>query len=344
LSIPRRSVSLDGVDDKRIYDAYIAGRQSAALAAGVRIGLFDLLDAGPLRVDEVAVRLGLAIRGIRQLARALVAMGLLERDGDRLRLAPDSRAYLVPGRPGWLGGLIDLEVESFLSPQKLLEALRRNDASVYGEEDPWERHARDPERARAFTRAMHSISERPAAALAETLDLDGVETLVDVGGGSGAVSIALARRWPDLRCIVWDLPTVCEAAREYAQGAGLSTRIETLEGDFFVDPYPEGTRAVLFSQILHDWSPARCRALLERAFDALPPGGLAIIHEKLVGPGAPLANALVDLDMLVWTEGQQWEEEGLRALLESVGFDTIECRPTIGYWSALTARRPASRP
>jgi predicted O-methyltransferase YrrM len=329
------------VDDKRIYDAYIAGRQSAALAAGVRVGLFDLLDAGPLRVDEVAARLGLAVRGVRQLTRALVAMGLLEREGDRLRLAGDARAYLVPGRPGWLGGLIDLEVESYLSPQMLLDALQRNDASVYGEEDPWERHARDPERARAFTRAMHSISERPAAALADALDLEGVATLVDVGGGSGAVSIALARRWPELRCIVWDLATVCEAAREYAQSAGLSSRIETLEGDFFSDPYPRGAQAVLFSQILHDWSPARCRELLAGAFDALPPGGLAIIHEKLAGADAPLANALVDLDMLVWTEGQQWEQEGLRELLESVGFDRVECRSTIGYWSAITARRPA---
>jgi len=343
LSSGLHSVSLGAVDDKRIYDAYIAGRQSAALAAGVRIGLFDLLDSGPLSPGEVAARLGLAPRGVRQLTRALVAMGLLEREGDRLRLAADSSAYLVSGRPGWLGGLIDLEVESYLSPQMLLDALQRNDASVYGEEDPWERHARDPERARAFTRAMHSISERPAAALAEALDLEAVETLVDVGGGSGAVSIALARRWPNLRCVVWDLENVCEAAREYAQRAGLSARIETLAGDFFVDPHPAGAQAVLFSQILHDWSPERCRELLERAFDALPPGGLVIVHEKLTGSHAPLANALVDLDMLVWTEGQQWEAEGLREMLESVGFDTVECRPTIGYWSAVTARRPAPR-
>jgi predicted O-methyltransferase YrrM len=329
------------MDDRRIYDAYIAGRQSAALAAGVRTGLFRLLDAGPLRAEEIADRLGLALRGVRQLVRPLLAMGLLEREGEGLCLAPDARAYLVPGRPGWLGGLIDLEVESYLSPKLLLEALRGDRASVYGGEDPWARHARDPERARAFTRAMHSISERPAAALAETLDLAGVERLVDVGGGSGAVSIALARRWPELRCVVWDLPSVCALAREYAEEAGLGSRIDTLEGDFFRDAYPDGAQAALFSQILHDWSPARGRALLERAFQALPPGGLVIVHEKLVGPGAPLANALVDLDMLVWTEGQQWEETELRELLGSIGFDTIECHPTTGYWSALTARRPA---
>ena len=101
---------------------------------------------------------------------ALFAMGLLERDGDRFRLAPDASDYLVRGRPGWLGGLIELEMEHFLSPRSLLDALEKGDPSVYGEEDPWEAHEADPEKALRFTEAMHSVSERAAAGLAEVVE------------------------------------------------------------------------------------------------------------------------------------------------------------------------------
>jgi acetylserotonin N-methyltransferase len=326
--------------DKRVYDAYIAGRQSAALAAAVRVGLFDLLDAGPLAPDAIAARLGVSPRGARILVRVLGAMGFLAVEDGRAALADDAREFLVRGRPEWLGGLIDLEIESFLTPERVLEALASGGASVYGAEDPWRRHALDPESARAFTAAMHSISARPAAALAREPELAQARRLLDVGGGSGAISIALARAWPDLRCTVWDLESVCALAREYVAAAGLSARVASLAGDMFGDPVPRDHDVHLYSQILHDWPPEACRRLLERSFAALPSGGRVLVHEKLVGPGAPLANALVDLDMLVWTEGQQWDFAGLRALLESVGFRDTALRETTGYWSAVWARKP----
>ncbi len=325
--------------DKRVYDAYIAGRQSAALAAAVRVGLFDLLDAGPLAPGEIAARLGLSRRGVQLLVRVLGAMGLLALEDGRAALADDAREFLVRGRPEWLGGLIDLEIESYLTPERVLDALRSGSASVYGAEDPWRRHAQDPERARAFTAAMHSISARPAAALARSPELASARRVLDVGGGSGALSIALARAWPDVRCTIWDLESVCALAREYVATAGLVERVDAVAGDMFRDPFPPGHDVHLFSQILHDWPPETCRGLLARSHAALAPGGRIAVHEKLVGPGAPLANALVDLDMLVWTEGQQWDFASLRDLLGAVGFRDATQAPTTGYWSAIFARK-----
>jgi peroxiredoxin/predicted O-methyltransferase YrrM len=333
--------------DRRIYDIYIAARGSAALAVAVRIGLFDLLERGPLGSAEIARRLELAPRPVALLCRVLAAMGLLERadaeraEGGRLRLADDARAHLVRGRAGWLGGLIELEMEAFVTPAMLMEVLRSGRPSVYGDEDPWQRHARDPARARAFTAAMHSISEGPARALADSLDLAATRRLLDVGGGSGAYAIALARRWPELECTIFDLPAVCEIAREYVERAGLAGRIRTVAGDFLREPFPAGHDAVLFSQILHDWSPETGRALAGKAAAALAPGGLAIVHEKLVSDAGPLANALVDVDMLVWTEGQQWSGPALHQLFAAAGFADVETRPTAGYWSAVVARRAA---
>jgi acetylserotonin N-methyltransferase len=326
--------------EKRVYDFYIAGRQSAALAAAVRLGLFAALDGPPLEPAELAVRLGIRERPLAQLCRVLRAMGLLERRATRLALSADAAACLVPGRPGALVGLIDLEVENFLSPALVLEAIRRDAPAVYGERDPWRAHAESAERARAFTRAMHDISAGPGEALARAVDFARGGRLLDLGGGSGALAIALATTWPLLECVLFDLPGVCALAREYIEAAGLSDRITTRGGDFFADPLPGDFDALLLSQILHDWPPERGARLLERARTALRPGGLVLIHEKLVDDAGltPLANALVDLDMLVWTEGQQYTPAALRALLEAAGFRGVETRATSGYWSVTLAR------
>jgi SAM-dependent methyltransferase len=330
-------------DDTRVYDAYIAGRRSAVLAAAVRVGLFDLLDAAPLDAAEIGARLGTQPRPTEAVLGALFAMGLVVRDGRRrYALAPDASAYLVRGKPGWLGGLIDLEVENFLSPAILLEALHAGKPSVYGKADPWAEHEADPEKARRFTAAMHSISERPAAGLAEVVDFSGARRVLDVGGGSGALSLAIASAWPGVECVIWDLPVVCPIAREYAAAAGLADRVTAAPGDMFAEPFPAGFDVVLLSQILHDWSIERDRELVRKAHAALPPGGRLLLHEKLVdddGTG-PVANALVNLDMLVWTEGQQLTEAGLRTMLAAAGFGRIERSATAGYWSVVTGWKP----
>ncbi|MEZ5066267.1 MAG: methyltransferase [bacterium] len=332
-------------DDRRIYDFYVAGRQSAALAVGVRLGLFDALAPGPRVAAELSASLDLRPRPFRSLVIALRAMRVLESDdgGETLRLAPDAAEYLVRGRPGWLGGLVDLEIEHFLSPQALLDALRKDDSSVYGDTDPWDAHEADPEQARRFTAAMHSVSERPAAGLAEAIDFSGVRSLLDVGGGSGALSIAIARAWPDTKCTVYDLPVVCPLAEEYARAAGLSDRVSTVAGDMFADAWPSGHDAILLSQILHDWPLDLGVDLLRRAHAALAPGGLLVVHEKLVDDDGlgPLANALVNLDMLVWTRGQQYSEAELRQSIRASGFaeTSIQRVPTAGYWSAVLARK-----
>ena len=334
------------LDDQRIYDAYIAGRQSAAMCVAVRAKLFEWLEerSSPAPLADISVFTGWSERGTRSMIHALCAMGLVDALDGGYVPSRDAAAYLTRETPGSLWGLVDMEVDNFLSPRALMDALEKDDSSVYGDVDPWEAHEQDPERARAFTAAMHSVSERPAAGFAEHLDLSDTARLLDVGGGSGALSIALARENPGLSCTIWDIPVVCPIASEYIHAAGLDDRIDASPGDMFEEPYPSGYDAVLLSQILHDWGFEKGAILIAKAFDALAPGGRLLVHEKLVEDGqrpAPLANALVHLDMLVWTEGQQYRPSELRAMLEGAGFTDVQRTRTAGYWSAVSAIRPA---
>lgn len=330
------------IDDQRVYDAYIAGRKSAAIAAAVRAGLFDLLAGGALPFDRIQSEMGWSRRGTRSMLDALTAMGFVVIAADGFAASADAAAYLTRGAEGSLWGLVDMEVDSFLSPAALLEALAKDKATVYGGEDPWEAHGADPEKARAFTAAMHSVSERPAAGVAERLDLSTSRRLLDVGGGSGALSIALARANPELECVIWDIPAVCPIADEYVRAAGCEGRVRSEAGDMFAEDYPAGFDTVLLSQILHDWSFETGAELVAKAFAALPPGGRIVIHEKLVedGDSGPLANQLVHLDMLVWTEGQQYRVSELTELLERSGFAGVERLRTTGYWSVVHGAKP----
>ena len=337
----RRHPAAFPLDDRPIYDAYVAGRQSAALTVGVRVGLFDKLDQTPLDLQSVAAEFDFSLRGARSLLVALEAMGVVTCEEGLYGLSPEAAAYAVHGRSGSLVSLIELEMDHFLSPTALLEALRKDDSTAYGDADPWEEHERDPEAAARFTAAMHSVSERPAAGFAEVAPLEGIERLLDVGGGSGALCLASASAHPDLNCTVWDLQVVCDLAEKYADEAGLSEQVRTLAGDMWNEPFPDGHDAVLLSQILHDWSHEQGGVLLDKAFACLPPGGRVLIHEKLVDEdGGPLANALVNLDMLVWTKGQQYTRAELEELLLAAGFEGVQCEPTAGYWSLVWARKP----
>jgi SAM-dependent methyltransferase len=182
-----------------------------------------------------------------------------------------------------------------------------------------------------------------AECLARSVDFSRRRLLLDVGGGSGVYSIAIARRHPALRAIVFDLPPVLEVARERIRGAGLEARVSTAAGDFFADPWPEGADAVLFSSVLHDWSPETCRRLLRKAADALPRGGLLVVREMFAddeGPG-PLYAAMSSVTMLLETEGENYPWRAYESWLEAAGFGgfrRVPFRTTAGS-GALVARR-----
>lgn len=334
--------------DTRIYDYYIAGRASAALAAAVHLGVFDVLDTLHATAAQLAERLEVRERPMHSLVGALVGMGLLVPSGDpaRFHLADDAEAYLVRGKNGYLGDLIALEVENFLSPRALLDAMAQDAPSVYGGGDPWAAHDADPVRAERFTEAMHAVSSTPAAALARAngllRELQDCRHLLDVGGGSGAVAIAIAEAWPAAQCTVLDRAAVLPTTEKYFAASEAVDRLHTVAADMFVDEYPDDLDVILYSQILHDWPPDSGHALLEKAFRALPPGGVCLVHEKLIeADGGPLANALVHLDMLVWTEGQQLTVDELTEQFEEAGFRHVRRVQTAGYWSVVVGHKPS---
>ena len=113
------------------------------------------------------------------------------------------------------------------------------------------------------------------------VDFSRYQSVCDVGGATGALSVVLAQRYPHLQCTSLDLPVVQPIASRSIARAGLSDRVTAVSGDFFADPLPKAD-VITMGLILHDWNLARKLQLIKAAFDALPPGGAFIVIENLI--------------------------------------------------------------
>jgi hypothetical protein len=330
--------------DTRLLDDItfgLAGYWAVLVAHDLK--LFPLLAAHPCTLPEVCDRLQLVRRPAEALLMVCVSLGLLQVQDGRYRLTPLAEDHLLDNSPTYFGGLLDLWITnaSVLTFESVKRTLLTDAPQPYGEGEAFQSHAAQADLARAFTRAMHSNSMGPALVWPDTLDLSGHQLMLDVGGGSGAHCIGATRRWPHLQGIVFDMAPVCEVAQECITRAGLQSRISTQVGDIWQDPFPAAD-VHFYGQIYHDWPVEKCQFLTKKSFESLAPGGRIILHEKLLNDEktGPFAIAAFSIAMLLWTEGEQYSGRELSAMLTEAGFTDIEVKPTWGYWSIVTGRKP----
>jgi precorrin-6B methylase 2 len=278
------------------------------LLSAVELDLFTRLGRGSMTGDELQHALGLHARANPDFFDALVAIRMLDRDGDgdgaRYRNTEESAAFLDRSSPGYLGGFLEM-ANARLYPfwGDLTDALRtgrpQNEIKRTGTSMFEELYSK-PERLEQFMDAMAGISTMNFRALAEKFDFSRYQTLCDVGGASGVLSIEVARRHPHMRCITADLEGATAIAKKKIAAQGLSDRVTATAVDFFADPLPRAD-VITMGLILHDWNLERKMFLIRAAYDALPPGGAFIVVENLIDD-ARRENAfglLMSLNMLI---------------------------------------------
>jgi acetylserotonin N-methyltransferase len=343
-------------DDRVMWDILLSKYHLPALAVADELKLFASLKDGPRPWQEVASALGLSPRAVRAVFDLLAALQLVSAADGMYALTEASRAYLLPDSPFYWGpvlrslGVVSTQhhalVRALTKTAAPLAAAATEGAQAWerrmsGAVNAWERREVTPEMAATLCRVMHRQSLPAAVALAERGGFDAVKSLLDVGGGSGCYSIAIAQRFFDVRCTIVEFPAVCAAAEGYIAEAGVGDRVCTTAADIFNDPWPPGHDAVLLSNVFHDW-PEEANAILARAaFAALPSGGRIFVHEMLseegVGPSAIEAFSVV---MLLLTRGRQYRFRELDDILRGAGFEAVEVRPTFGYFSVVSGRKP----
>jgi precorrin-6B methylase 2 len=319
------------VDDRRALSTIAYGfMASKALFAALSVDLFTHVEAGRRTGAELATGTGVAENRMQTLVRALAGLGLLVPDGAGYQNAPACRRYLVRGAPGDFGDYFRLQVAGQIYP-----ALVHLDAGLAGTGAAFDTLGgllAEPAQARTFIEAQHAGSRVAAQVLAGQLELAQARTLLDVGGGSGAFSIALCERNPQLRATVLDFPAVIDIAREYRQAAGQGERIELLAGDAVHTEWPPDQDVILLSYLLSALGADEMDTVLGKAHDSLRPGGLLVVHDFMLDddrPGPALA-ALWFLQYVAYRgDAVSFSAGELGGWLRAHGFDAPSCRPLI---------------
>jgi (2Fe-2S) ferredoxin/predicted O-methyltransferase YrrM len=185
---------------------------------------------------------------------------------------------------------------------------------------------RDANWVRSFIAAMDRNAKERAGVVLKAVDTAGIKRMLDLGGGSGAYSIAFARAVPELKCDLLDLGDVVPLAQENIRAAGLSDRIAARTGDMLNDPLGEDYDLVLSSAICHMFSPEENQWLFKRAYAALAPRGHFVVQDFILEANktVPRNAALFSLNMLVGTRaGSSYSELEYATWLRSAGFSEI---------------------
>jgi len=306
----------------RLVDGY---RTAQVVLTANRLGLFALLDQGSLPASEIADRLQVKVRGVTILCDALVSLDLLEKENGEYRNSDIAIQYLLPSSPFGKSALLLHNARLYERWGKLYETIR------LGTLLPDDTGSPDLARNDAdFARAMADSARLSAAETARELDLKGVRRLLDVGGGPGVFAIELAKANPGLSVVVMDSEKTLQVAARNIKAAGLSDRINLKVGDVFHDDPGRDFDFVLLSNVIHSYSAAQNRLLLERCASALVSGGRLCVKDFVLNPDrtSPPAAALFAVNMLVNTEeGNCYTLDEIRDWLHHAGFRFEEARP-----------------
>ncbi len=320
---------------------------SKTLLSAVELNLFSVLATGPMTAAQIGDRLALHPRSLRDFLDALVSLQLLDRSGDDddrvYSNTGDTGVFLDKASPAYLGGILEMaNARLYGFWGNLTEALRTGKPQSevkHGRAGFFEAVYADESRLEQFLGAMGGIQLGAQMALAAKLDLKAAKTLCDVGGANGSLSIVVSKAHPHLACKSFDLPVVAPVARRHVEAMGAIGRVEILSGDFFKDPLPTAD-VIVMGNVLHDWDESQKQMLVQKVFDALPPGGRFVAIENIIDNERRqnTFGLLMSLNMLIEVPGGfDYTGAQFDGWAQAAGFTRSEVVPLAGPTSAAIA-------
>jgi O-methyltransferase/methyltransferase family protein len=306
---------------RRIINGY---QVSQAVHVAATLNISDLLQERPRTGGELAQATGTHERSLSRLLRALTAVGLYTVDDEGRFANTELGAALCADAPHSPAGWAEFigRPAYRLAWGALGHSVRTGEnafRSVHGM-SVWEYRNLHPDELAVFDRAMTSQSQASADAVVAAYDFGGFTTLVDVGGGWGAMLAAILVRHPALRGVLFDQPTVVVGAEALLGRAGVADRCQVVGGDFFVS-VPDGGDVYLLRDVVHDWGDEDSVRILRSCRRAVPATGRLLLVERLLDDGPHAATAAFsDLNMLVSPGGQERTVSEYSQLLERSGF------------------------
>jgi SAM-dependent methyltransferase len=303
------------------------------LFAAVEIGLFEQLST-PRTLDELAAGLDMSRRTTRISVDAMVAVGLVRRDGDRYANGPEAQTFLSGSGPADLRPWAKFWNRiSYGAWQGLDETLRTGVAVHAG-------RTFSPEQEEVFSKGVAAITGGAAHALAAKYELARHDRVLDLGGGTGSFLSAMLAKHPRLGATLFELPATAEVARRVLAQLPEGKKVEIIAGDLFTTPIPTGHDLVLLANVIHYFSPSKNLDLLRRVRGAVAPRARVLLVDFWTDPthAEPMFAALMAGEFAVLQpEGDVYSADEGRAWLTETGFRPIDHVALTGPLSCLIA-------
>jgi ubiquinone/menaquinone biosynthesis C-methylase UbiE len=301
----------------------------------VKFKLFDLLEhKGNLTASQIASHLNIQARPARILLLGLTSLKLLEKNFEEYSNTKLATQYFTSNSPENLIAVMEWQAEiNYHALGHLHESMisGKNEGLIeFSGTAPtlYERLAQQPHLEKIFQDAMEDISKQANIDLSNYVDFSNTKCLVDVGGGNGSNIICLAKKYKNLKAIVFDRATVCEIAQKNIAANHLQERCSTVTGDCFKTEFPSEADAIIFCHFMTIWTEEKDQFLLNKAYQALPKGGKVYLFNMMQnntedGPlsaamGSPYFLALATAEGMLYT----WDEHVER--MKIAGFKNIE--------------------
>jgi len=291
---------------------------SRAILSAIELDLFTAVGGGA-SAAEVASKIKAGARATEKLLNALVALKLLQKSGDAFHNTPLAQRFFTAGSPDNARPAQMHMVNLWKRWSTLTEAVRAGTRVLErGTTEEW---------TASFIAAMDHNARGRAEGVVKAVGINGARRMLDLGGGSGAYSIAFAKTAPQLRGEILDLPDVLPIAQEHLRRAGVAERIGVRAGDMLQADLGANYDLVLLSAICHMFSAEENRRLLKRIYQALAPNGRAVVQDFILEPDktSPKFAALFSLNMLVGTKaGASYSEPEYADWMRAAGFREIK--------------------
>jgi predicted O-methyltransferase YrrM len=308
------------------------------------LDFFNWLRKNPSDLHGICKGLKLAERPADVMLTFFSSLGLIKKVGTQNCVSENGRAFFTDGSKFDLRGYFNSLRERPIC-QDILGVLKTNTPFNWANSpkgNEWAKAMAKKDFAGSFTAAMDSRGAIIAPVLAEKMNCTKYTKLLDIAGASGIYSCALVRKYPHLQAAVLEKSPVDSIAKNAMREHGLSKKISVISADMFSDEWPRGFDIHLFSHVLHDWDVQSVQLLLQKSFDALEPKGLLAIHDAHINrqKTGPIEVAEYSILLMLSTRGKCYSVGEMEQLLQDVGFTNVRLKPTAGFRSIITARKP----
>lgn len=306
-----QSEDMNELEADRVMNLSCSYQEPRLLFTAVELGLFSALQSAPLTPEAIAEKYNWDAPALQVLLDALTVMGFIEKASGRYVIANCNRQLLSPDDSR---GIIPTLSHAACLWDSWSNLTRRIVAN-----------GRVPriDSVKAFVATMHTAAEKLAPGIAALIRPESGTSFLDVGGGSGAYTIAFLARRRSLHATLLDHPEILEHTRDYLRAAGCAELVELLAGDAETVQWPPNQCLIFLSALIHSLSVDKCERIFLKAFQSLVPGGRVVLRDHVMSENRlrPRAGVLFNVHMLVSTpEGRTHTFSEIRKGLERVGF------------------------